>query len=275
MPPLLIDVFRLTVWLVILALIFAPIERIFMLRKAETRHSVLADLGYFYINGILPALLIAAPLALVAAGVRSVTPGAWHDAVASLPLWASIVLGLLVAEFGAYWAHRWCHKSPTLWRFHAIHHTPRHIDWLINSRAHPVDIIFTRMGGLVPLYLLGLDGGGGERGMVPVVITLIGTVWSFFVHANVRWRFGPLEQILATPAFHHWHHTNDEFRDHNFAATLPIVDRMFGTLHLPDHWPKEYGIDEPVPHTLYDEVFRPFTGGERDAQKPVENPAAR
>ena len=273
MPPLLIDLFRLTVWLIILALLFAPLERIFMLRRAEARHSMLADLGYFYVNGILPALLIATPLALVSAGVRAVTPSGWTAAVASLPLWASIGIGLVIAEIGSYWAHRWCHQSPFLWRFHAIHHTPHHIDWLINSRAHPADIIFTRMCGLVPLYLLGFDGGGGERGMVPVVITLIGTVWSFLVHANVRWRFGPLEQVIATPAFHHWHHTNDEFRDHNYAATLPVIDRLFGTFHLPNHWPDVYGIDEPVPATLYDEVFRPFGVRKREST-PVKKEAA-
>lgn len=276
MPPLLIDVFRLTVWLVILTLIFAPVERLFTLRKTDSRHSVLADLGYFYANGLLPALLLAAPLALLAGAVRAVTPGAWHEAVLSLPLWASIVIGLLAAEIGSYWAHRWCHQSPFLWRFHAIHHTPTHVDWLINSRAHPLDIIFTRIGGLLPIYLIGLDSGGGERGLVPLIITLIGTVWAYFVHANVRWRFGFLEQLISTPAFHHWHHTNDEFRDHNYAATLPLVDRLFGTLHLPDHWPAEYGIDEPVPATLYDEVFRPFTGVERgEQQKPVDKPVVR
>ena len=228
----------------------------------------MGDLGYFYLNGLVPTLFMAVPLALIASGVRALTPAAWHDAVTGLPLWASIGIGLIVAELGSYWAHRWAHRSPTLWRFHAIHHTPEHIDWLINTRAHPIDIVFTRLGGLVPLYLLGLDGGGSDRGMVPVIIVLIGTVWSFFLHANIRWRFGPLEQLVATPAFHHWHHTNDDHRDHNFAATLPIVDRLFGTLYLPDHFPERYGIDHPVPPTLHDELVRPFSdlAGLMDAQ---------
>ena len=52
---------------------------------------------------------------------------------------------------------------------------------------------------------------------------------------------------MSTPAFHHWHHTNDENRDHNYAALLPAVDRLFGTHHLPAHWPPTYGVDEPPP----------------------------
>src|SRR3546814_18159266 len=65
--------------------------------------------------------------------------------------------------------------------------------------------------------------------MTPVYITLIGTVWAFFVHANVRWRFGPLEQLVSTPHFHNWHHTNDEHRDRNYEALVPWVDRLYGT----------------------------------------------
>ncbi len=255
---ILIDTARLTVWLAVLALAFAPIEKFFALHRRETRRGVIADIGYFYLNGLTPVVLMAVPLAAVSALVRAITPYAYVQAVADAPLWLTIPVGLVVAEFGSYFAHRWCHRSPYLWQFHAIHHTPDHIDWLVNTRAHPVDIVVTRLGGLVPLYLLGLDKSGGQTGMVPVVITLIGTFWSFLVHANVRWRFGWLEQVIATPAFHHWHHTNDEHRDRNFAATLPVIDRMFGTLHLPDHYPPVYGIDVPVKPTLHDELVRPF-----------------
>jgi len=253
-----IDLFRLTIWLVILALAFAPLERLFTLHRRAARRSLLADIGYFYMSGLTPALLMAVPLAMVSALVRGVTPAAYTQAIATAPLWLTIPAGLIVAEFGSYFAHRWCHRSPYLWQFHAIHHTPEHIDWLVNTRAHTVDIVVTRLGGLVPLYLLGLDKAGTQAGMVPVIITLIGTVWSFMVHANVRWRFGWLEQVIATPAFHHWHHTNDEHRDRNFAATLPVIDRLFGTLHLPDRYPTIYGIDEPVQPTLHDEILRPF-----------------
>ncbi len=259
LPPLLVDALRLTIWLVLLTLIFAPVERLFALRERMGRRALAADLFYYYLNSLVPAVLIAMPLALLSAGVRAVTPDAYRAGIAALPVWATIPLALVVAELGAYWVHRWCHRSRWLWQFHAVHHTPDHLDWLANTRAHPVDMVLTRLGGLVPVYLLGLDMAGGQSGgMVPVIVTLVGTVWSFLVHANVRWRFGWLEQVIATPAFHHWHHTNDEHRDRNFSATLPVIDRLFGTLHLPDHWPPVYGIDRPVPATLHDELLRPF-----------------
>jgi len=86
-------------------------------------------------------------------------------------------------------------------------------------------------------------------------------IWGFFIHANARWRFGPLEWLIATPAFHHWHHTNDgpAYVNKNYAALLPLVDRLFGTLYLPkDKQPEHYGIDEPLPSGFLGQLVRPF-----------------
>ena len=261
MTGFLIDVARLTLWLGLLALLFAPIERLFALRRREGRRALLADLGYFYLNGLLPIVLLAPPLALVALAVRAATPDAYATAVAGLPLAIALGMGLIVSEIGAYWAHRWCHASPFLWRFHAVHHATEHLDWLANTRAHPIDVVFVRLCGLVPLYVLGLASpdAHGTSAMVPVYVTLAGTVWAFLIHANVRWRFGPIEQIVATPAFHHWHHTNGAaHRDRNFAALMPWIDRLFGTLHLPRDWPPCYGVDAPVPGGIAGELLHPF-----------------
>ena len=255
-----VDLARLLIWLVVLTLVFVPLERLFVLHPRKQRwKAVPADLAFYFLNSLLPALLLAIPLAAMAAAARQFTPAPYAHAVAALPLWAKIAAGIVVGEIGAYWAHRWSHETPLLWRFHAVHHAPEHVDWLVNTRAHPIDMVFTRLCSLAPLYALGLaQPTGGQVAMVPVYITLIGTVWAFFIHANVRWRFGPLEQLVATPAFHHWHHTNDEHRDHNYAALLPVVDRLFGTFHLPRHWPPAYGVDDPPPAGFTDQLLHPF-----------------
>lgn len=87
---------------------------------------------------------------------------------------------------------------------------------------------------------------------------LIGTLWGFFIHANVRWRFGPLEWLIATPAFHHWHHSRIEHTNRNYAAMLPPLDRLFGTLHLPAQWPAAYGIEAPLPASLGGQLIEPL-----------------
>ena len=75
----------------------------------------------------------------------------------------------------------------------------------------------------------------------------------------MRWRLGPLGWVIATPAFHHWHHTLPEPRDRNFAPMLPWVDRIFGTHYMPrNQWPSAYGIDAKLPGSLGAQLAYPF-----------------
>ena len=179
--------------------------------------------------------------------------------MALLKLWLKLLLILVVNDIGAYWGHRALHAHPLLWRFHAIHHSAEQLDWLVNTRAHPFDMVFTRLSGLAPVYLLGLARTTGTH-LDPAValLTIIGTVWTFFIHANIRVRLGALDWVISSPAFHHWHHTNDEHRDRNFAFVFPVIDRMFGTAWLPKQWPTVYGIDAKVSPTLAGQFFDPM-----------------
>jgi len=255
-----IDVARLAIWLVLLVSIFVPLEKLFALHPAKIwRKQAAVDLAWYFINSLLPAAIIAVPLAILARALRGVDPGGFYSMVAAWPLWVKLPLALLVNDIGAYWAHRASHAFPLLWQFHAVHHSAEHLDWLVNTRAHPFDMVFTRLCGLIPLFLLGLAQATSHR-IDPSValVMIIGTVWTFFIHANIRWRLGPLEWLVSTPAFHHWHHTNDEHRDHNFAAIFPCIDRLFGTVWLPKYWPPVYGIDAKVPPTLTGQLFNPL-----------------
>jgi sterol desaturase/sphingolipid hydroxylase (fatty acid hydroxylase superfamily) len=142
------------------------------------------------------------------------------------------------------------------------------MNFLVNTRAHPVDMVFTRMCGLVLLYASGLTSViGPHPTLIPALVLFIGSMWSFLIHANVRWRLGPLEHIISTPAFHHWHHSRNDHIDRNFASMVPVMDRIFGTFYLPKHWPAEYGTDTPVAPSLTGQLFDPF------ARRPAEQPA--
>ena len=135
-------------------------------------------------------------------------------------------------------------------------------------------MIFTRLCGYILIFLLGLANPPAQPGdLLPMVIVFVGTFWGFFVHANVRWRFGPLEWLLATPAFHHWHHTRGVMTDRNYAATLPWLDRMFGTYYMPrKQWPEAYGTDTPVSPNLAVQLVDPFFPPSKNALQPLARP---
>jgi len=257
----LIDAFRLCVWLVILSVIFVPLERLFAVHRERVfRDGMAADIGYYFINSWFPALLLSVPMSFVAGAAHRLIPAGFHSAVAEAPFWARTLAALVVAETGYYWGHRMMHQVPALWRFHAVHHSASHVDFMVNSRAHPIDMVFGRLCGLIPMYVIGLAGPmAGASGTIPLLITLFGTIWGFFIHANLRWRLGPLEWLISSPAFHHWHHTLGAPTDRNFASTLPWLDLLFGTFHLPKgQWPSRYGINETMPGSLRGQLLQPL-----------------
>ncbi len=256
MTALFSEILRLSAWLLLLCAIFVPLERLAGIqRQAFFRPQFLADLGYFVLNAVVIGLFLGAPLVLVGAAVHQLIPSAVLDAIAAWPGWLRLAVALLVGEIGFYWAHRLSHQISFLWRFHSIHHSASDIDFLSNTRAHPVDMVFTRTLGFIPVLALGLTG---DSNTVTALFLVLGTLWGFFIHANVRWRFGLLEHVIATPFFHRWHHTNDARRDRNYAATFPFVDHLFGTYQSPGHWPTEYGIDAPMPTSLGGQLLDPF-----------------
>ena len=251
---IILDVARLSLWLVLLAVVFVPLERLFALHPARLwRRDTATDIGLYFLNSLLPGLILGVPLAALAVAARHAIPAGFTEAVAGLPFGLRLGLAFVIGEIGFYWGHRWTHEVPLLWRFHSVHHEAEHIDWLVNTRAHPVDMVFTRLCGLAPLYMLGLGGpaaaGTGADSLVPALVIIAGTAWGFFIHANVAWRFGPLEWLVATPAFHHWHHVIAGPINRNYASMLPVLDRVFGTHHLPRQaWPAAYGIEASAPY---------------------------
>ena len=264
---LLTDAAPLAAWLVLLSMIFVPLERVCGLRRRGVwRRGFGVDVAYYFLSGLLPKLVLVFPVSILAGAIHHVAPASFYAGMAGLPLAVRMAGALVVSDIGAYWGHRLSHQIPLLWRFHAIHHSAEEMDWLVNSRAHPVDLIFTRLCGLAPMYLLGLaQPMSNSLDLAPVLVTIAGTWWGFFIHANVNWRLGFVEQILSTPAFHHWHHTNDgeHYLNKNYSAMLPWVDRLFGTYFLPkQEWPQRYGTDTAVAPGLGAQLLQPFGGSD-------------
>jgi sterol desaturase/sphingolipid hydroxylase (fatty acid hydroxylase superfamily) len=243
--------------LLLYSAVFIPLERLFALRAGQPvfRRQWVVDLTYFFINSLLIEILTIFTLrpALILfdwARVASVS-----TAVGSLPLLVQVPALLLVADFTQYWVHRTFHAVPFLWPFHAIHHSAEQMDWLAGSRLHLVDVILTRGLTYVPIFVLGFS----ERALMVYVVLV--AAQATFIHANVRWTFRRLRGVVATPAFHHWHHSAErEALDKNFAVHTPLWDILFGTYYLPDRWPGAYGLSgrRDVPARWVTQLLYPF-----------------
>jgi sterol desaturase/sphingolipid hydroxylase (fatty acid hydroxylase superfamily) len=178
--------------------------------------------------------------------------------IGALPAPAQLVIALVIGDLVNYWNHRLRHAR-ALWPFHAVHHSPRTLDWLAAVRMHPVDDALDNVG--VGLVVLGM-------GTSPAIWLAIGPFLFFFnmwLHANVPWRLGPLAYLVATPAFHRWHHAEETASmSKNFAGIFPFWDLLFGTFYLPATPPKTFGPgDTPVPGGLLRQMIFPF--GRRSA----------
>jgi sterol desaturase/sphingolipid hydroxylase (fatty acid hydroxylase superfamily) len=224
-------------------------------------------------NLLLPPLLMAPVLALVYWASRTLIPAGLLAATAALPFWLSAILALILGDIGYYWGHRALHNVPFLWRFHSVHHSAEQLDFLIDLRLHPFDMAFGRMAGLIPIYALGLGAPTEMGSLVPALIGITGTLWGFFVHANLRFRYGPFERLIGTPPFHRWHHALKP-ANQNFAALFPWVDLLFGTYYAPkNEAPAAYGIDSVMPAELSAQLLDPFLGPVKPA-RPAAAPVA-
>ncbi len=174
--------------------------------------------------------------------------------LATLPLWAQAITFLVFSDFLTYWIHRIYHGS-TMWKYHAVHHSSRELDWISAARFHPINLFLGSVAVDVALLLAGIS---------PNVMLWVGpftTATSALVHANLNWTFGPLRYVLASPVFHRWHHTaSDRGGNKNFAGTFPIWDVLFGTWYMPaNELPDAYGVDEAdFPQGFGAQMLYPF-----------------
>lgn len=241
--------------LVAAAAIFVPIERLFSLHPQRVlRAGWRTDVVHFVVNNVFTTIGLVVSVVAVGGTLHAVVPDSVRGAIAAQPWIAQFAEALVITTFAGYWAHRATHRVPLLWRFHALHHSIREMDWLAAARLHPVDQVFTRSCVVIPLYVLGFSRATFGAFLV------FTTLQALFVHANVRLTFGPLRYVVATPEFHHWHHGNvDASYDTNFAGEFPFVDALFGTLHVPKgEWPARYGVDDDVPPGYLRQLAWPF-----------------
>ena len=251
------------VGLVALAVPFGLAERWRPLRAqapAWRRRGAATDATGFVVDEVVAALGLAALLSVLLPPLDVLVPDRIPSWIGAQPGWVRWVEAFAISELCGYWGHRWSHEIPMLWRFHRVHHSAPELDWLAPNRRHPVDMVVARASTALPILALGFTA--------PAVLGVFALkrLQGLFVHANLDLRLGAIERVYVTPFFHHWHHSAEPGTwNKNYAGSLPVVDWLFGTLHLPDRWPAEVGCEAPVPDVGY--VGRLLSPWRRDAQR--------
>ena len=249
-------------------LIFVVIEKLFPLYKGQAifRKEWQTDLKHFAVNHFIVGLALLSVNFLLHHMFGWLVSSNFQQGVQHIPFLPQLLLCVLVADLAQYWTHRAYHEIPFLWRFHAVHHSVKTMDWLAGSRQHMLELIFTRVCVLAPLYILGFS----EAAMNGYI--LIVGFQAVFNHANVHLPWGPLKYLLVTPDFHHWHHaSDDEAIDKNYAAHYAFLDYLFGTaVKSKNKFPESYGVvGDYMPDGFVKQQLFPFRGN-KTARDPAE-----
>lgn len=234
------------------AAIFLPLEWAFPAKKqAVFRPGWFTDLCFYLGQTFLWTGLVYVALFAVRALLQQWIPESFRAAVAGQPWWLQVAEVLVLSDLCVYWGHRWQHANPWLWRFHAVHHSSEHLDWLAAFREHPLDTLYTV--GLInlPAFVLGfplgtIAGFAAFRGL-----------WAIYIHSNVRMPTGPLRWLLGAPELHHWHHDRDPHAG-NYANVSPLMDLLFGTYRCPNHEPAKVGIRDEYPRGYWAQLLVPL-----------------
>lgn len=248
-------------------LIFVVIEKLFPLYRGQAifRKEWQTDLKHFAVNHFIVGLALLTVNFLLHHMFGWLVSSDFQQAVQHIPFLPQLLLCVLVADLAQYWTHRAYHEVPFLWRFHAVHHSVKTMDWLAGSRQHMLELIFTRVCVLAPLYILGFS----EAAMNGYI--LIVGFQAVFNHANVRLPWGPLKYLIVTPDFHHWHHaSDDEAIDRNYAAHYAFIDYLFGTaVKSTKKFPERYGVvGDYMPDGFVRQQLFPFRGNKAPAEPP-------
>ncbi|MBI2785503.1 MAG: sterol desaturase family protein [Legionella longbeachae] len=147
-------------------------------------------------------------------------------------LWLSI-------DFCYYWFHRASHRSNFFWIGHSVHHQSESYNLSVALRQGYFQTL-TSWVFYLPLALIGFPT------WMFVTVASFNTLYQFWIHTQSIKKMGWLEKIFNTPSHHRVHHgKNPQYIDKNYAGSLIIWDKLFGTFE-PENAPVDYGVTEPL-----------------------------
>ncbi|MBL7526293.1 sterol desaturase family protein [Legionella bononiensis] len=155
-----------------------------------------------------------------------------HSVLSWFLLWIGV-------DFFYYWFHRVSHRNNFFWVGHSVHHQSEHYNLSVALRQGFFQTL-TSWVFYLPLALIGFPT------WMFAVVASINTIYQFWIHTQTINKMGWFEKIFNTPSHHRVHHgRNPQYIDKNYAGSLIIWDKLFGTFE-PEGAPVEYGVTEPL-----------------------------
>ncbi len=156
------------------------------------------------------------------------------------PAYLQIITAVLLGELVLWFHHYVRHKVRIFWVFHAVHHSQKELNIFTDDRMHFIDKVVASLLVFVPFYIFQVPNL-----YAVAFIGMFTTIYTRFLHANVRINLGSLGWILASPQFHRVHHSADpEHKDKNFGGILSLFDHLFGTAYPSRDIYPETGISD-------------------------------
>ncbi len=153
--------------------------------------------------------------------------------------WVAAIVLFLGVDLAYYWFHRIAHEYNAPWAGHVVHHSSEEYNLAVALRQGALQGAFSWVFYL-PLGLLGFPPAWF------VALSSFDTLYQFWIHTRAIDKLGPLEWIFNTPSHHRVHHArNPGYLDKNYAGTLIIWDRLFGTFVEETETPV-YGLTKPL-----------------------------
>lgn len=162
----------------------------------------------------------------------------------------------VVWELSHFVYHWTCHKVRLLWCLHSPHHAPGHMN---------LSVIFTAFflqGAYATFVRTAICSVLGVPMPLLILCMVIDGCWGALIHVSEEvWSTGKiggaLGRLILSPSHHRVHHaSNPEYIDMNYCNTLPIWDKVFGTLRheIPGIKPK-YGLAREVNQNSFVDMY--------------------
>jgi sterol desaturase/sphingolipid hydroxylase (fatty acid hydroxylase superfamily) len=243
------------------------LERFFPWRpeQKQLRPKLWSDLIHLVFNGHFLGVLLAGlagtwvlPYVDRWLGAEGLTDAVYRNAAADWPLWAQIIVALVVVDFMQWCVHNLLHRIPLFWEFHKAHHSVKdeEMDWIVSFRFSWLEVIVYKSVLYLPLVFFGF------RWEALMFHAIFGTLIGHLNHANLNLGHGPWRYILNSPRMHIWHHDyeGDAKTTVNFGIIFSSWDWIFGTAKMPADPPPHLGFAgvETFPDNFFSQEIWPL-----------------